>query len=139
MFLQVNIKDGHITSGREKLKETIENCPDGIYTIRLNYTSRPKTVTECRNQYFFFCTLISNEGNTGYTAKDLHKLFKENVMPNIPNITSYVAHPMEFMTYNINADKMDINYSTKMLNLEGWYVYIEAVKQYAKENLDFLL
>ena len=137
MFLQVNIKDGHVTSGREKLKEIIEHCPDGIYTIRLNYTSRPKTVTECRNQYFFFCTLISNEGNTGYTAKELHNIFKEKVLKKVPNIVMYIKDPKAFMLFD--GTKMVVNYSTKMLNLEGWYVYIELVKQYSKENLEFLL
>ena len=139
MFLQVNIKEGKMISGREKLAQFVNGCPDGIYSIRISYASRPKSVLECRRHYFFICSLISNEGQTGYKTKEIHQLFKDNVLTKLPNIHEYIDSENIYKYIDFTMKGPIITYSTKMLNLDGWYAYLEGIKQYSKENLDFLI
>lgn len=138
MLLQLNIKNGKIANGADALDKAIKNSFDGIYTLRLNYVTKPKTIKECSKYYFHICEVVAEEGTSGYKTKDIHQILKDNVLKSLPNFGSgLIDNYMDYVKYEEGG--MKVLYSTKMLNLEGWYNYIEQVKKYLKENMDFIL
>lgn len=139
MILQLHIKNGKIVAGKEMLEKFLKHTMNGVYTARFHYTGQPKTIAESRKYYFFICEMIANEGDMGYKAKEIHSIFKDNVLKNIPDLIHMTTgEPMDYMDFS-NPLNPTIKYSTKMLSLEGWNIYIDAVKQYAKEQMDFLI
>lgn len=138
MIIQFKLKGGKLVSGKEFFEKFFRNSPDGIYTARFSYTGQPKTIAESRRYYFFICDMIAYEGDTGYKSKEIHNLFKEQVLPNIPNISTLVSEPLDYMDFS-DPLRPKIKYSTKMLTLDGWHTYIDAIKTYAKEHMDFLI
>lgn len=118
MIVPINIDEGgKIVNGRELLKKTFENCRSGVYLVRITYAGQPKNITEARRYYFAICDMVSDEGNTGYTGKEIHEILKKEVLPVVDETFT----------------------STKKLTLDNWIHYILVVRKYIKENFEFYI
>ena len=117
MIKPINIKSGKIVGGDAVLNGIISGLSDGIHILHIVYAGKPKDIKGCRKYYFALCDILSYEGTTGYTTKEIHTVLKKFVLP------------------LINEEYT----STRNLSLDEWYSYIKEIKKYIKENFEFYI
>ncbi len=121
MIIPININEkGEIVNNKAQLRTVVHNCGQrpGVYLVRFTYAGQPKNITEARRYYFAICDMVSDEGNTGYTGKEIHEVLKYSVLPIIDETFT----------------------STKNLKtIENWIHFIDEVKKFIKENFEFYI
>lgn len=135
MITQIKLKAGKIVDN--DYDKLLKSLPDGVYTLKFKHIGKPRTIKEYQKYYFYICELVADEAQTGYTKKELHELFKDKILFKDINRTYFVDNLSDFINYQDNS--ISYQKTTKLLNLLGWEIYLENVKNYVKENLNFFI
>jgi hypothetical protein len=122
--IKINIEEGKIRLGTEKLRETIRHSQDGEYLVYF-YKLQPKTKEEWRKYYFLLRDILFEDGETGYPKNELHDMAKGIILLQLQEEES-----------NFDGEKKN---STSSLSEEGWQKFVKIFKEWAFESFNCYL
>ena len=129
MKVRFTKQHGKITNGRDQLLGVEGSLPDGEWLAVFVSLSDPHTVEEWRKLYFHLRDLIHDAVETGYTKKELHKVFKNQILE-----AMWLTGNTEWF---VDGELPEL--STKHLNALGWKEYVTRLKQISMDTFEFYI
>lgn len=121
--IKIVVDKGTIALGKEGMQKVIAAL-DGEYIVYF-YEIRPKNIEEWRKYYFFLRDTLFEDGETGYTRKELHEIGKATILP--------ILSDNDLCFLNAGRD------STSSLSEHGWQEYVKLYKEWAFESFNCYL